>query len=42
MNELKQVTISVLRQLITGFLFTSGGIAALVLFQRLFHVAVFP
>lgn len=40
MNQLKIVLTQTLRQLITGFLFTYGGILAIALFRASFKVAV--
>ena len=42
MNQLSIILTQTLRQLLTGFLFTSGGILALALFQKVFHLGICP
>lgn len=40
MNQLKIVLTQTLRQIVTGFLFTSGGILAIALFRAVFKIGV--
>lgn len=42
MNQLKIVLTQTLRQIVTGFLFTSGGILALSAFHRFLKIGLCP
>lgn len=42
MNDLKTVSISILRQVIAGFFFTTGGLLALKIMNHFFHLGICP